>query len=265
MQDTGFLAYKIVPHENNHLLLFSTLWAADTIGSSGYLTLIQYTTNLDFISRLNISIPTEYINLDVRSVLVVNESIWIFGHALEQFGCPTRDDLFFAVLDSNVNLINIEFYNDSHNPDRVLDVKWDSLNHNFRAITEGLSNTAFSQYVTIDTNLNITKIQDIPLVFEQPHNLFLKGPNDIVLTNAYRNIASLYPDTKVNIGAFRCDRFVQPACSQHPASPMVLMQVDIGLTICLVRSPSFLRSREAGWAHRTFFDRPWKWRATAAS
>jgi hypothetical protein len=27
---------------------------------------------------------------------------------------------------------------------------------------------------------------------------------------------------------------------------MVFVQVDIGLTICLIRSPSFLRSREAG-------------------
>jgi len=199
LQDTGFLAYKIILHKYNYMLLLSATWTVDTIGSSGYLSLIQCTTNLNFISRLNIAIPTEYINIDVRSVIVVNESIWIFGHAIEQFGCPTRDDLFFAVLDSNVNLINIEFYKDSHNPDRILDVKWDSLNHTFRAITEGLSNTSFSQYVTIDANLNITKIQDIPLIFEQPHNLFLKGPNDIVLTNAYRNIASLYPDTKVNI------------------------------------------------------------------
>ena len=61
------------------------------------------------------------------------------------------------------------------------------------------------------------------------------------------------------LSVFRSDRFViaRVEPTPGPADQGTDAQVDIGVTICLIRSPGFLRSRVGGSAHRKFLDRPY--------
>lgn len=196
--DMNFIGYRLIIDKDNSIFLAGSKWYNDTAGNSGYYYVAKFDEELNLIFQNDFIMPSCYKNADIASFIKWRNYYLIGGTAGGQAGCITRNDVFVVIVDTSGNLINSKFFNESVNHNIMYDIQFDSMSSVFRVVCDGYSLHSSVQYITIDTNMNITRVQDIPILFEQPVNLYIKSKDSIVITNAFRNLSSFF-DTKVNI------------------------------------------------------------------
>lgn len=202
LQDTGVLGYKILPLQNGSFVVAASNYLVDTTNVSAFYCLYFYNHNLQLIKNVCVNVPSKYVNVDIRGIKQYESNFLIYGSAFSQFNMATAEDLFVSIVDSNGAIINHRYFDSYVGPEIGYWCEVDSVNNQYSIIASGFTFNSSLQYVKVGFDFNIVEIIDLPISFEPPAQLYIKSPNDIVITNAYRNIASLNPDTRVNIALF---------------------------------------------------------------